>query len=253
MIPDYPTEELSIQLRALWKISFGDDDVFLDHFFSTGFSQDRCRCIVNEEGRLLAALYWFDTCYQDQTFAYLYAVATDPEFRRQGIIHYLLADTHRLLKELGYAGVLLVPGDDSLRKMYASMGYQDCTSVSTIISASQPATVLIHPVDREEYAKLRRTYLPRDGVIQEGANLAFLETQCRLYAGSGFIMCARPKSPEILEVTEYLGGYRSAPRRSLRPGLSHGDFPHPRQCHSLCHGVPHKERCSSSRLFWPGL
>lgn len=223
MIPDYPTPDLSVQLRELWKLSFGDDDVFLDHFFSTGFSPERCRCVVNE-GRLLAALYWFDCQYQEETYAYLYAVATHPDFRHQGIIHYLLADTHQLLEQKGYAGALLVPGDEGLRKMYTSIGYQDCTTINTVVSASQPSDVLIHPVDREEYQKLRQNLLPKDGVIQEGACLKFLETQYKFYAGTGFVMCAAPKNDQILEAAEYLGNTDMIPGILCALGYAIGTF-----------------------------
>ena len=224
MIPDYPTEDLSVQLRSLWKVSFGDDDVFLDHFFSTGFSKDRCRCIVNEEGKLLSALYWFDCEYEGETFAYLYALATDPEFRHKGILKYLLADTYTVLKERGYAGALLVPADEELRKMYASMGFFDCTAANTLISASQPVTVLTHAIDREEFAKLRKKYLPKNGALQEGPSLAFLETQYKFYTGPGFVMCARPKTEALLEVAEYLGDMEVIPGVLCALGYPMGTF-----------------------------
>ena len=224
MIPDYPTPDLNVQLRELWKLSFGDDDVFLDHFFRTGFSPDRCRCVVNEEGRLMAALYWFDAEYQEKTYAYLYAVATHPDFRRQGIIRYLLADTHQLLTDRGYAGALLVPGDEGLRQMYHAMGYENCTSMGSVISASQPVNVPVHQVNREEYQALRRSCLPKDGVIQEGPCLAFLETQCRFYTGPGFVMCAAPKTEEFLEVPEYLGNTELIPGVLCALGYPMGSF-----------------------------
>lgn len=224
MIPAYPTPQLSCQLRTLFKVSFGDDDVFLDHFFSAGFSPDRCRVIVNEEGRLLSALYWFDTEYAGEQYAYLYAVATDPEFRHQGILRYLLADTHALLKDRGYAGALLVPGDEDLRNMYKTMGYEDCTTVSTVISASQPVTVLIHPIDRAEYSRLRRKYLSKGAVIQEGDNLSFLETQCTFYTGPGFVMCAAPKTESLLLAPEYLGDPEVIPGVLCALGYAMGSF-----------------------------
>ena len=228
MIPEYPTPDLSCQLRSLWKLAFGDDDVFLDHFFSTGFSPDRCRCAVDEEGRVASVLYWFDVTYQDETYAYLYAVATHPDFRHQGLLHYLLADTHQLLAQRGYAGALLVPGDDSLRQLYASIGYENCTTMSSFFSASQPVTVLIHTVDREEYRTLRRTYLPKNGVIQEGANLAFLETQAKFYTGPGFVMCAAPKDDTWLDVLEYLGDLEVVPGVLCALGYAQaGDSPAP--------------------------
>ena len=224
MIPDYPAPQLSVQMRNLWKVSFGDDDVFLDHFFSAGFSPDRCRVVVNEEGKLLSALYWFDTEYKGEKFAYLYAVATDPDFRRQGILRYLLADTHALLKERGYSGALLVPGDEDLRKMYAAMGYEDCTTISTVISASQPVTVLVHPIDLEEYRRLRKQYLPKDAVIQEGDSLRFLQTQYTFYTGPGFVMCAAPKTPELLLACEYLGDTDVIPGVLCTLGYAMGSF-----------------------------
>ena len=224
MIPDYPKQDLSVQMRELWKTSFGDDDVFLDHFFSTGFSQDRCRCIVNEEGKLLSILYWFDVEFEGQKYAYLYAVATDPGHRGQGLLRYLLADTHQLLADLHYAGALLVPGDEGLRKMYASRGYTDCTSYSSIISASQPVSIPIHQIDEQEYGKLRRTYLPRNAVIQEGACLRFLSTQYTFYTGPGFVLCARPKNKEVLESPEFLGSPEMLPAVLCALGYPMGSF-----------------------------
>ena len=224
MIPDYPTPVLSVQLRELWKISFHDDDVFLDHFFNTGFAPDRCRCIVNEEGILLSALYWFDTQYQGETYAYLYAVATDPAFRHQGILHYLMEDTKKLLKNRGYAGILRVPGDENLRKLYETMGFETCSQINTVVCTSQPETVPIHAVDQAEYGRLRKAYLPKDGVIQEGENLSFLETQCRFYAGTGFVLCARPRDEHTLEVPEFLGDTAHLPGILCSLGYTAGSF-----------------------------
>ena len=238
MIPDYPTQQLSCQLRSLWKTAFGDDDVFLDHFFSTGFSRDRCRCVVNEEGKLMSALYWLDAEYEGNTFAYLYAIATDPQFRRRGILKYLLADTYTVLKNRGYAGAMLLPGDEDLRKMYASMGFQNCTTINTLISASQPVTVLIHPVDREEYGKLRLKYLPINGAIQAGPSLAFLETQCKFYSGTGFVMCARPKSPEVQEALEFLGDTEVIPGVLCALGYAMGTFRTPGDALPFAMGFP---------------
>lgn len=224
MLPDYPTPDLSIQLRKLWKTAFADDDVFLDHFFETGFSPRRCRCVVNEEKKLLSVLYWFDAEYEGYSYAYLYAVATDPQYRHQGLLRYLLEDTYQLLRQQGCAGVLLLPGDDSLRQMYRKLGYQDCTTIGNIISASQPLTFFAHAIDKQEYSKLRKNYLPKDGVVQEGASLDFLATQCSFYTGPGFVMCARPKNSEMLEGVEFLGDTEVIPGVLCALGYPMGTF-----------------------------
>ena len=68
-------------LRRLWKEAFGDTDEFLDAFFSTGFSPDRCRSITME-GETAAAAYWLPCVCQGQPFAYIYAV----DFGLKGVI-----------------------------------------------------------------------------------------------------------------------------------------------------------------------
>ncbi len=228
MLPEYPTAEQIPQLRTLWKLAFGDEDPFLDNFFSTGFSPDRCRCI-EKDGQVVSALYWFDVQYAGLTYAYLYAVATHPDFRHQGLIRYLIADTHQVLTDRGYAGALLVPGDEGLRRMYASMGYEDCTQINEFVSASQLMAIQMQPISREEYQSQRRRLLPKDGVIQEDANLSFLETQANFYAGPDFLLCAAPKDGDMLKGIEFLGDLSVAPRILCTLGCSHGIFRTPGQ------------------------
>ena len=126
---NYPMPLQLLGLRALWKSAFDDTDSFLDKFFSTAFSPNRCRC-VSLGGKVLAALYWFETTCQDRKFAYLYAVATDAACRNQGLCRRLIEDTKALLRAEGYAGILLVPEDEALTRMYAKMGFEPCTTVS---------------------------------------------------------------------------------------------------------------------------
>ena len=68
----------------------------------------------------------------------------------------------------------------------------------------------LRPVSVQEYAKLRRRYLPTGAVVQEGENLAFLQTQAAFYAGADFILAARQKS-DTLFALELLGDPAAAP------------------------------------------
>ena len=223
MLPEYPSADRIPDLRQLWRLTFGDDDTFLDKFFGTAFSDRRCRCLMLE-GQLAASLYWFDVQYQQKTYAYLYAVSTHPDFRHRGLIHYLMADTHQLLEKLGYAGALLVPADDGLRTMYAAMGYENCTTVSQFISSSLPVDIAMHSVDREEYPRLRRQLLPEDGVLQGNECLAFQETLSRFYTGPGFLLCCAAKNDSTLEGLEFLGDPAAAPGILCTLGYAHGSF-----------------------------
>lgn len=219
---DHPTTQQIGDLRSLWKTAFGDKDDFLDLFFSSAFSPERCRCIT-EGGEILAALYWFDTSCQGQKLAYLYAIATDPAYRNQGLCRRLIADTGELLKSRGYAGMLLVPEDENLSRMYARMGFESCTTVSEFLCAPEIPAAAIHKIDAATYARTRQILLPKGSVIQEGENLAFLETQATFYSGPG-CLAAVTINGEKLHCHELLGDAAAAPQILTALGLSMGFF-----------------------------
>lgn len=206
MIIDKPTDLHA--LRCLWKQAFGDSDSFLDSFFSVAYAPDRCRCLTLN-GQLCAALYWFDCSFEEQTFAYLYAVATDKAYQGQGLCRALIEDTHRHLKELGYSGSILVPGSAELFSLYEKLGYHPFSRLNSF--TCQPGTpVDLRQIDATEYARLRRRFLPENSVIQEGPLLSFLQTQCSFYTGTDFVLCASLDA-DTLTVPELLGNCAAAP------------------------------------------
>ena len=181
---DYPAPQQLSQLRQLWQSAFHDDDAYMDMFFEVAFASARCRG-VTQDGQVAAALYWFDCRLEGRPIAYLFAVATGKKFRRQGLCRRLMEDTHRLLKELGYCGSVLVPGDVGLFAMYFSMGYLTCSNISTFRCDRGGVPAKLRPLEPAEYAALRRQYLPEGGVIQENEALALLKGG--LYAGEDFL------------------------------------------------------------------
>lgn len=205
---DYPNQEQVGALRALWQEAFGDDDAFLDQFFTYGFAPDRCRCLT-VDGEVAAALYWFDCSFQGQPMAYLYGVATAKRHRGKGLCRALAENAHLHLKYLGYAGAILVPAGDKLFEMYEKMGYFPCSSVSEFVctAASEPAQM--RKVDAEEFRLLRRQFLPENGVVQEGDNLDFLQTMADFYAGEDFLVVVA--HGEDFFAPELLGNEQAAP------------------------------------------
>ena len=208
MIIDAPGKELRPGLRRLWQEAFGDTDVFLDGFFATGFSPDRCCCVL-EEGHLAAALYWFDCNLQDRKLAYIYAVATAASFRGKGLCRQLMEHTHRHLQRQGYEGAVLVPGDQGLFRLYEKLGYRSfCPMTHTRIPAGTP--IPLRPLTGGAYTAERRQYLPGGGIVQEGATVEFLSTFTAFYALDGGILCAA-KEDKTLYVQEYLGDSSGLP------------------------------------------
>lgn len=210
---DEPNEETLPTLRELWKEAFGDNDTFLDSFYTTAFDKSRCR-IATVDGKLAAALYWFDCRIGDQRIAYVYAVATAKEFRGNGACHMLLSDTHKLLESLGYSSVVLVPGNEALVHLYEGCEYELCTKRSRIECTAEDMGIEIREIDIDEFSTLRREFLPANAMIQEKENLDFLATQARFYTGNHFLLTASIENENLYGI-ELLGD------SSLAPGIVH--------------------------------
>ncbi len=222
---DFPTPNQGQQLVALWQEAFGDSLEFIEGFFCTGYSPARCRCLT-VDNKVAAGLYWLEVQYKGQRFAYLYAVAVKKEFRGQGLCRRLMEDTHAHLLLRGYDGVLLYPATDDLRNLYTRLGYVPATTVSRFCCSAAGEAVTMHRIDRDEYARLRRTYLPEDGVIQEEENIDFQEMLAFFYAGEDFLLTARKKGQKLTGL-ELLGSTAAAPGILAALNCTEGTFQTP--------------------------
>jgi len=218
----HPTQEDLPQLRQLWKEAFGDSDAFLDLFFATGFHPQRCLGLW-EDNRLASAIYWFHCTLNGHPVAYLYALATDRAFRGRGLAHRLMAHLHGHLTQQGYTAALLVPGTEALSGLYKEMGYAFCGGIREFSRTAAGTAVPLRSVTPEEYARLRRQYLPENSVVQEGENLAFLARQLQFYTGSGFLLAAYAEDG-VLHGVELLGDPGCAPGILTALGLPRGSF-----------------------------
>lgn len=203
MTAEYPSVNHIPALRRVWKEAFGDTDVFLDGFFAHGFSPRRCRCIT-EDDAVLSALYWFEATCHGQKFAYLYAVATAASHRGRGLFGALLIDTVQVLTMEGFDGILLVPEDEPLRRMYEKFGFSACTTVDCHSVPAGKEPVPLREIGPEEFARLRRGLLPQDGILQEGEILRFLASQYRFWTGDGWLAVGQVYDDQLV-CQEFLG------------------------------------------------
>lgn len=224
---DYPQESSLAALQHLWQEAFGDDAAFIEMFFDHIFSPDRCRCMT-VDGDVVAALYWLDCRLDRHPLAYIYAVATKQSHRGKGFCRALMDDTHRLLRELGYAGCVLVPGEEKLFQMYASMGYETCSNIREFDCKAGSQRTSLRSITAEEYAAERRLRLPEHSVLQEGENLAFLSLLAQFYAGDDFLLCASIDGKR-LNALELLGPSDAAPAILATLGVPGGCFRTPGQ------------------------
>ena len=204
-------------LRTLWTECFGNEDDWVDAFLDTAFRSEQT-AVLTRQGRLAAALCWMDVFCEGRKLAYLYAIATAPEFRRQGLCRELMENTHRDLTRLGYDGCILVPADNDLRQMYRKLGYGDFGGIREF-SARAAEAVPIRRVSPEEYASLRREYLPKGGVVQENGAADYLASGAELYAGRDFLLAMSDDFG-----VELLGETNAAPGILGALGLDKGTF-----------------------------
>lgn len=211
MKTEYPSPHHMPQQRAIWQEAFGDTDAFLDSFFRTAYSPDRCLCVLDGD-RIAAILYWIDCELKGQTLAYIYAVVTDPSYRGRGLCRMLMEETHALLKKRHYSGAILVPQKESLRKMYAGMGYRNAGGLTEFSCSAAGLPVSLQAIGPAEFAARRKDLIPADGILQEGCGLAFLAEQLQFYAGRDFLLAAFAEK-DVLHGVELLG------RRDAAPGI----------------------------------
>ena len=209
----FPCDKDIPGLRRLWKQAFGDTDEYLDLFFGTAYSGDRSLCAM-DSSRVAAALYWLDCEYEGGKLAYLYAVATDAAYRGRGLCRKLTEQAHRILKDRGYAGAVLVPAQPGLFAMYGKMGYRICSGVSKWTAVAGDPVALTE-LTAAEYALRRRKLAPPGAVIQEGVALDLLAGMGKFYAGDGVLLTAIRDGdsvwvPELLGDRERSGGIVAA-------------------------------------------
>lgn len=209
------------QLVKLWHLAFGDGEEFIRLFFDTAYDPEKC-LYLTEEDQVTAALYWLDCEYRGQKQAYIYAVATHPGHRGKGLCRQLMEKAHTRLREQGYTAALLRPADEGLRRMYRKMGYRTCTTV-TEFDCTATEAVPVRKLSPEEYAILRRQYLPDGGVIQEGASITYLASYAELYTGEDFLLAGAFYDGSFVGM-ELLGNRHAAPGILAALGHDNGHF-----------------------------
>ena len=224
---DHPADHHLPALQALWVQAFGDPEAFIQCFFRTAFAPERCMCIFREDN-ILAAAYWLDVSFSGKKAAYIYAVATAPSHQGQGLCRSLMQAIHHHLTAQGYAGAMLVPGDEGLRQMYGKMGYRDFGGMDTLTLLQGDAPCSFFRISGETFLQLRRAYLPAGGVIQEEENIRYLAQFYGFYHGEDFLFAAA-KLEEGLFAPEFLGNTDKIPSILASLGSPKGIFRIPGQ------------------------
>ena len=118
--------KLSAEMRDMvnvWGKCFGESDLSVYPFLSRYYF-NHCSMSEKVDGRVVAMAFMIPCQTELGLGAYLYGVATDPDYQRQGISTKLINSILNRCRENGSTFSFLIPADAGLVDFYARFGYQ---------------------------------------------------------------------------------------------------------------------------------
>lgn len=122
----YVSQDDYAQLVSLWQTVFGDNEETIRFFIENAVSPgDIFAERIND--RIVSAFYLVDATLingnNENKLKYLYAAATLPEYRKQGIMSRMIAYAADYLRNKNTEYIALCPADDSLYDYYGKLGF----------------------------------------------------------------------------------------------------------------------------------
>lgn len=122
------------QLKVLWNQVFGDSEAAIDFYFSNRHQNQNMLVYEVEDviaGMLTMLPVQLAFGPEMQNGRYIYAVATAPAYRNQGISSQLLLYCHNWMEKNEEIAAVLAPASDSLFAFYQKRGYSTVFYVET--------------------------------------------------------------------------------------------------------------------------
>lgn len=163
----HPRLEETVQLKEIWKVCFGDDDEYIQFYFSNAY-QIR-NTLVCAENDVIAAMMTVLPCIlsvrgKQHRGSYVYAVATRPEYRKQGLMTRMHDQAKKLCEQRGDHFLTLVPASEELFSMYQKCGYQIFTSlvhdqIMTWDWKEKGKKTVLQDICNADFLNMRKAYL----------------------------------------------------------------------------------------------
>ena len=193
--------------RQLWQLAFGDDGAYVDNFYTTYYRPERV-LVLEEAGAVRAMTAWFDTAFVvprqgEYRAAYLYAVATHPDWRGRGLAGELLARADDFFRSLDIPAVTTVPAEPSLHNFFGANGFGECFIHGQfrydIPPAPAPAEMPLESLSPAAYAALREERLAGRAHIALSPEIAAYQAgACALSPGGGLYALDTPRGRAAL-------------------------------------------------------
>lgn len=160
------------ELKEIWKLSFGDDDSFIDLYFQS-IDWIKQTAVLLCDGRVVSMLTMIPVDMagengEKRRASMLFAIATHPDFQKRGFAERLIEFSNQYLLSMQTAATLLVPAKKELFRFYKKRGYQDgffvreaVLHLDEIEKLAGPCSLpgRVTPIEPAEYNRLRRKRL----------------------------------------------------------------------------------------------
>lgn len=161
---------------SLWNEAFGDKEEiilqFLKHF-------GRYMLIFETDKKAVSMLTMIPTSIGGEMGRYIYAVATDKEYRNQGYAGTLIEFAKQLLKENNEEFMVILPQNDGLFGFYEKFGFSELKCVKHFeieTNLSEKCIETVEIIDAKEYFDFRKSYfMDRNFVEWDVKMLEFFE------------------------------------------------------------------------------
>lgn len=213
-----PKEQQALQ--DLWKLCFGDGEEVTDCFFAL-FPPKLHTRVIEVDGQIAAMASWLPTTlHMDGKAvpgAYIYAVATHPDYRGRGLCRTLMEELeHSLfLQDKDFAA--LCPAGESLYRFYGGMGYETVFYHETTCLKPEKESAALRLISPSAYLSLRESLLSISHCEWTREALDYLSaTGCRFYRfADGGCAAVQQGSGEKLRIVELLSENQASAISSL--------------------------------------
>ena len=168
----YATQQDFTEIRKIWNACFGDEDAYINLYLENRFTKDNM-LVLHKDGKIVSMASCLPISVQIdgemKPATYIYAVATLPEYRKQGNAGKILEAAKRI-----YGTLILQPAEEHLIDYYGKMGFEEAfQSWNREVSLAELETQadiieedMLCEVDAGEYMRIRDERFHGDGYVQ---------------------------------------------------------------------------------------
>lgn len=212
-------------LIRLYDACFPGEEAFRAWFFEHVTAPEHI-LLEEEDGVLRAATHALPTAleYRGERFgaSYIYAAATEPRFRRRGLMRLLLERTFDDARQNGMDFSVLITENDSVFPFYFELGYVPsfCVSRETAIARKDASVCLRHAHEGDIPAMLGIYRAETADLLRTARDEAFFRLALLQYGEHAYVACDASGAvnayalayaePERLWVTEAFGAQYAA-------------------------------------------